>query len=108
MTSRSLRSWALGCQGVDLLNWCLTLLSLFDDHLFFLDHAHQFDAGHSALGRLPRHASQRRVDTTLHGTMILLHDIIVVAHLADFDRAVVLGVVGGDGLGEETQRLMVA
>jgi hypothetical protein len=88
--------------GVELLNRYLTLRSLFHDHLFFLDHGHHFDAGHGALGRLPRHAPQYRADNTLHGTVILLHDIFVIAHLADFDRGVVLGVIGGDGLGEET------
>jgi hypothetical protein len=84
------------------LNRYLTLPSLFHDHLFFLDHGHHFDAGHGALGRLPRHASQYRADNTLHGTVILLHDIVVIAHLADFGRGVVLGVIGGEGLGEET------
>jgi hypothetical protein len=102
MTSRSLTSWELGCQGVELLNWYLTLRSLFHDHLFFLDHVHHFDTGHGALGRLPRHASQNRADSTLHGTMILLHAVVVIAHPADFDRGVVLGVIGGAGLGEET------
>jgi hypothetical protein len=78
---------------------------LFHDHLCFLDHVHHFDAGRGALGRLPRHASQRQADNTLRGTMILLHAIVVIAHLTDFDRGVVLGVIGGDGLGEETHSL---
>jgi hypothetical protein len=77
------------------LIWCLTLCSPFHDRLCFLDHVHHFDAGPGALGRLPRHASQRQADNTSHGTMILHHAVVVIAHPADFDHGVVLGVIGG-------------
>jgi hypothetical protein len=78
-------SWELGCLGLELLNWCLTLRSPFHEHFFFLDHVHHFDAGHGALGRLSRHASQHRADNMLHGTMIPLHAVVVIGHLADVD-----------------------
>ena len=49
MTLRSWRRWGLGYQGVELLGGCLALRSLWRDHLLFLEHMHECNAGHGAL-----------------------------------------------------------
>jgi hypothetical protein len=65
----------------------------------WLIHTKRFNAGQGALGRLHRLETQHRANDAFDRPMILFHDIVEIAHLANFNLSVMLSVIAGDGRG---------
>jgi hypothetical protein len=63
-----------------------------------LEHVHELDAG-DTLRRIERLKPEPRAGDTLHGSMILFHDIVEILHLTDDDRSARLIIITPDGRG---------
>jgi hypothetical protein len=86
-------------EGVEQLSRREAFFSLLNYQLPFLNHVHQLDAGEGVLCGIEGLEPEHRTGDPLHATMVLLHHIIQLFHLADDDGGPVLLVVRSDGRG---------
>src|SRR5262245_46816742 len=73
-------------QGVEQFGRSEAFFSSLHSHLSFLDHMHEFDPDQSALRCIKRFEPQHRPCHPLYTSMILLHNVVEVLDLTDFDR----------------------
>jgi hypothetical protein len=88
---------SLGGQGIALLSRREALASCLNHQLLFLEHMHELNPNRGVLGRLQRFEPQHGTRHPLDGSMVLLHQIIEILHLADDERGAMLFVIALDG-----------
>ena len=71
-----LSAGGLGCQGVEQFGRSEALVALFDYHLPFLDHVHEFDADESGLRGVKRFEPEHRMRDPFDSSMVLLNGLI--------------------------------
>src|SRR5215510_3881386 len=99
MIERALLGWGLGGQGIELFGRCETLCLLLNPHLPSFEHVYELHTGEGTLGSVERVEPQHRTCRPLDGSMILLHKIVEIFHLADDGRSAVLLIVAADSRG---------
>jgi hypothetical protein len=87
----------LSGQGVEQFGRSAALVSGLHPQLSFLDHVHKLNPNECVLGCLERFKPQHGPCHPLYTSMILLHHIIQILHLADGDGRAVLRVIAFDG-----------
>ena len=84
-------------QGVEQFGRSAALFSGLHSHLSFLDHVHELNPNECVLGCLERFKPQHGPCHPLYTSMILLHNVVEILDLADFDGGAMLGIVALDG-----------